>query len=169
MSYLQRTLIEHETVVYQCRPHPVVFAPALGWLLIMTVILLAGPSLPISSLPAFFGWPLYVDAAAIALVIAVFMALSGFITYRASKYCVTSKRVIMKMGMIKRISFEIFLDKIESIHVDQTLPGRLLGYGQISVVGTGGSHDPFQDIPNPLEFRNAVQTQIERYEHPGNA
>ena len=71
----------------------------------------------------------------------------------------------MKTGLIQRYSLELFLDKIEAIYVDQTILGRLLNYGVIIVVGTGGSKDLFTNVPNPLEFRRMVQQQIDTYTH----
>jgi len=52
------------------------------------------------------------------------------------------------------------LGKVEGIGVDQTLFGRLLDYGTITVTGTGGTKEPFTNIAAPLEFRRQVQGQI---------
>jgi hypothetical protein len=35
-----------------------------------------------------------------------------------------------------------------------------LGYGTITVVGTGGTKEAFRLISNPLEFRRQVQASI---------
>ena len=68
----------------------------------------------------------------------------------------------MKVGFIRRNSLEIFLHKIESVYVEQSLFGRIFNYGVIVIAGTGGSKDPFPFIPNPLLFRRKVQEQIEK-------
>jgi uncharacterized membrane protein YdbT with pleckstrin-like domain len=52
------------------------------------------------------------------------------------------------------------LNKVESIQVNQDILGRILGYGSITVSGTGGTKDPFHKIDAPLEFRKKVQEQI---------
>jgi uncharacterized membrane protein YdbT with pleckstrin-like domain len=68
--------------------------------------------------------------------------------------------VILKTGFIKKKTAEMFLAKIESVAVDQTIPGRVFGYGTIVIRGTGGSLEPFPDISAPLEFRRQIQEQI---------
>ena len=49
------------------------------------------------------------------------------------------------------------LAKIESVNVDQSMLGRLLGYGTIVIRGTGGTKEPFADIAQPLAFRKKFQ------------
>jgi len=51
---------------------------------------------------------------------------------------------------------------VESIEVSETAIGRVLGYGTIVVIGTGGTSEPFHKIARPLEFRSQVQQQIEK-------
>ena len=47
--------------------------------------------------------------------------------------------------------------KVESVNVDQGIIGRILGYGTITVIGTGGTREPFHYISRPLDFRKAFQ------------
>ena len=78
------------------------------------------------------------------------------IDWLTSEFAVTNKRVIIKVGLIARRTVEIQLPKIESIGVDQGIMGRIFGYGNIVVVGTGGTKEPFRAIADPLGFRKAV-------------
>lgn len=82
------------------------------------------------------------------------------ITYLTSEFAVTNKRVVIKVGFVQRNSFEVLLNKVESILVEQGIVGRMLGYGTLVVIGTGGSREEFDYIANPLEFRRQVQSQI---------
>jgi hypothetical protein len=43
-------------------------------------------------------------------------------------------------------------DKVESVDVDQTLLGRIFGYGTLIVRGTGGSLEPIRTIGDPLDL-----------------
>jgi hypothetical protein len=61
------------------------------------------------------------------------------------------------------------LAKIESISVDQSLAGRMFGFGTIVVRGTGGTPEPFATIAHPLEFRRRVQEQIDKLPEGGTA
>lgn len=77
-----------------------------------------------------------------------------------SEFGVTNKRVVIKTGLISRETLEMNLQKIESVRVDQSVLGRLLGYGDIIIVGTGGTHEIFQDIAAPTQFRRAFQEMV---------
>ncbi len=84
-------------------------------------------------------------------------ALAAAITYRTSELLITNRRVLIKVGLISRRTTEMFINKIESIAVDQGIFGRLCDFGTVTIRGTGGSSEPFAMIGHPLEFRNHVQ------------
>ena len=80
-----------------------------------------------------------------------------FIAMSTSEFAITSKRIIIKVGLISRRTLEMNLSKIESVHVDQGILGRLLGYGTVVITGSGGTREGFAYIINPLEFRKQFQ------------
>lgn len=90
--------------------------------------------------------------------------LLPWLEYRSSEYAVTTKRVIMKVGWLSRRVLELNLHKIESVNVDQSLMGRLLNFGRVTVIGTGGTRETFDGIASPLAFRKAFQEQESRFE-----
>jgi len=49
------------------------------------------------------------------------------------------------------------LTKIETVNVDQTVMGRILNYGSITIIGTGGTKETFHNIARPMAFRRAFQ------------
>ena len=73
-----------------------------------------------------------------------------------TKVAVTDQRVIYKRGLIRRHTVEMNLDKIESVDVDQSIVGRLFGYGTITIRGTGQAVEPLRDMADPLQFRSAI-------------
>ncbi|MDD2986491.1 PH domain-containing protein [Flavobacterium sp.] len=73
------------------------------------------------------------------------------------EFAITNKRVIIKTGLISRKTFEMNHSKIESVNVDQSIMGRILGYGTIGIVGSGGTREVFPNIKNPLAFRKKFQ------------
>ena len=75
----------------------------------------------------------------------------------SDEFAITNKRVIIKTGLISRKTFEMNLSKIESVNVDQSIMGRILGYGTIRIVGSGGTKEEFPNIQKPLEFRKKFQ------------
>ena len=73
------------------------------------------------------------------------------------EFAITNKRVIIKTGLISRKTFEMNHSKIESVNVDQGILGRILGYGTIRIVGSGGTREVFPNIRKPLDFRKKFQ------------
>jgi uncharacterized membrane protein YdbT with pleckstrin-like domain len=99
-------------------------------------------------------------ALGIAAVIFALLALSSFlrafIRRVTTELAVTDQRVIYKAGLIARHTLEMNRSKVESVDVDQTILGRVFGYGTVRVRGTGGSLEPMHDIDNPLSFRSHI-------------
>lgn len=69
------------------------------------------------------------------------------------EFAITNKRIIIKTGFISRETLEMNHSKIESVNVEQGILGRILGYGTIRIVGSGGTRQSFTNILDPLAFR----------------
>lgn len=83
--------------------------------------------------------------------------IGPFVRAATSEFAITNKRVIIKVGLISRRTLEINLSKIESVNVDQNIWGRIFGYGNLTVIGTGGTRETFNTISRPMEFREKFQ------------
>jgi uncharacterized membrane protein YdbT with pleckstrin-like domain len=146
VSYIDRNLIAGERVVYRTHLHWLVLLPPL----LFSVVIL----LPLA-------WYLTGDYRAYAwipLLLAFLLMLPALVRRQSSDFAVTNKRVMMKSGVFTTHSVELMLNKIEAISVNQSFIGRLFGYGDIVVTGSGGTHEAFSRIQGPLEFRRAVQS-----------
>ena len=162
MRYVDRNLTAGETIVYETRLHWIVMLRSIIEAIIL--ILLAGGVLYYT----FNGTAASTDqvhlmegGAAVLLVLAVILLIAGSIRRNATEMAVTNHRVIIKVGLVGRRTVEMLLSKIESIEVKENGLGRMLGYGTIVVIGTGGTPEPFTRIAQPLQFRSMVQQQIE--------
>ena len=150
MSSLDDQLLAGERIVYRSRSHWILFAAPI-------LVALAGIALGITlQLTAHDYW--YVGAALVG--VALILALPPTLRYLSSDFAVTDKRVLARRGLVRRDSLETLLSKIEGIDVEQNLWGRILGYGTLTITGTGGTHESMACIPRPLEFRRQVQGQI---------
>src|SRR4051812_24781950 len=159
MGYIDRNLIEGETVVYDARPHWVLYLKPM----ILTVIFLAIAAAlfylaPESSNPD--STLLMRRIGGVLIGLAIIPVIVGAFRRSAREYAVTNKRVVMQIGVVSRTTEEVFLNKIESVGVDQTVMGRMLGYGTVTIRGTGGSFEPFERVSAPLELRRQIQEQI---------
>ncbi|HET8541292.1 MAG TPA: PH domain-containing protein [Anaeromyxobacter sp.] len=101
-------------------------------------------------------WTIFVSLKAL---LTLFVA--PLVARATSEFAVTNRRVIIKVGLVSRRTIELNLEKVESIGVEQTVLGRILAYGTIVVVGTGGTKEPFRGIADPMGFRRAVNEATE--------
>jgi len=83
--------------------------------------------------------------------------IAPLIEFSTSEFAITDKRVIIKVGLISRRTLEMNINKIESVNVNQGVLGRMLGYGTIVVIGTGGTKEHFSAISDPMTFRKKFQ------------
>jgi uncharacterized membrane protein YdbT with pleckstrin-like domain len=141
MSYVDNSLIPGEEVAFRTRLHFIIFVGP---------IFLVGISIVLFG----YGAP---PAAETVLVIGIVWGLVKYVDYASSEFAVTNKRVIIKVGVLRRRTVEMLNAKVEAVAVNQGILGRIFGYGNIVVTGTGGTNEPFNGISSPLEFRRAVQ------------
>jgi len=91
-----------------------------------------------------------------AAALGVLVLAVAAIRRASTELVLTDRRIIAKRGFIARETIEMNLAKVESLHVSQGLAGRMLGYGDITVVGTGSSLEPLRGISGPLELRRKL-------------
>jgi uncharacterized membrane protein YdbT with pleckstrin-like domain len=142
-NYVESNLIAGEQIVYQTRLHPIVFLPAAA-------VVIAGIGVGAAYNPA---------GGLGMLVMGVALAIGAWIRQWASEFAVTNRRIIAKVGFISARTIDINMSKVESVEVDQNIFASLFNYGTITVIGTGGTKEPFDLIDDPLAFRRAVQSQ----------
>lgn len=160
MKYIDNNLLKDEKVIYATHPHWIVFGSTTTSLFFAVVIYFYGQSNPAFH-TTIFGYALYEIFSIFLILYAVYLGLFAAIRYWTSEYGITDKRVIMKVGWIQRDAFETFLTRTEGIKVFQSVLGRILNYGTITVIGTGGTADSFRQVPNPLQFRHIIQEQLD--------
>lgn len=146
MSYVDNHLLPNETVTYRTTLHwKVYLGPVLLSAFVCAPLMVFGlrsEHKPVAALPA---------------VVALALLGAAFIKRSSSEFAVTNKRVIVKVGVLQTRSVELLLGKVEAITVTQGLIGKMLGYGQIVITGSGGTKEPFDGIQSPFDFRRAVQ------------
>lgn len=151
MSYVSETLLPGEKLVWMGKVH---------WIVMMTGLITLG-------LAAYLTFSLYQGV--VGFVLGIFGAISfakGVIYYFTTELAITDRRVIAKFGFISRVTFELNLNRVTSLTVDQPILGRLLNYGSISVIGMGGSYAPIHNIIDPLKFRRLVLGEVEIRDTP---
>ena len=151
--YIDEILQPGEKVLYSTNAHWIFYFPAIvAWivalaLLIVSVTVAAGiPALVLTCLAA----------AGVVAIAALYWTIRGWFHRLTTETDVTDRRVVHKTGFINRRTFEIALDKIESVDVDQTILGRILNYGDVTIMGVGEGRQRIATIASPLAFRSAI-------------
>lgn len=102
----------------------------------------------------------------ICLPISALLLLYAWLKIRTTEMGITSKRIIRKSGLIVRNTDEIRLSKVESVSVKQGLLGRIFGYGDVIISGSGGNDAVMKGVRDPLVFRRAVDDACEQKNKP---
>ena len=150
MRYVRRVLQPGETIVYATQLHPVIYWRAVLLLIIAVILAAAAWKTADNNSLSLALW----IAAAIFGLLTLSSALRALIRRASTELAVTDQRVIYKTGLLGRHTLEMARAKVESVTVDQTLSGRMSGYGTVTVRGVGSAFEPIRNIADPLTFRN---------------
>jgi uncharacterized membrane protein YdbT with pleckstrin-like domain len=158
MSYVDRVIQPGEVLVYRAALHWVLYLPSVSTVIVGAAIAIAGWwSGGSSANGGLAALRFAILGVGVIVLCAGLLALAGaFIRRHSTEVAVTSKRVIYKTGIIRRLTSELSVEKIETVLVEQGLLGRLLNYGTVIVRGTGGGLEPVANIEDPLSFRSKL-------------
>ena len=152
MSYVQEVLQPGEELRYQAAIHWVTYLHGIAWLLAALIVWIMVPA----------SWREGYVVTAVVIILAaagVFLLARAWFNAWITEIAVTNRRVIYKRGFISRTTAEMQMDKIESVEVDQSILGRILDYGKVTVLGTGigtGLERITEPIAAPLKLRNHI-------------
>jgi uncharacterized membrane protein YdbT with pleckstrin-like domain len=154
VSYIDRIVKPGETVLVRARPHWIIFLGAIAPL-VLAVGLAIWARLSAQSQ---ISLALYIGAAVLA-VVGLTTLFGRMLTWATTEFGVTNHRVIVKRGLLSLHTVEMNVDKVESVDVDQTILGRMFGFGTVTIHGIGARWDPIPQITDPLGFRSAITSQ----------
>lgn len=140
MGYIDSNLLADEKVVYRARLHWIIFWKPCAIILLGVIFLFLQPIIGM-----------------VVLAVGFLALIPPVIDYGTSEFGVTNRRVIIKVGFLRRRTLELLLRHVEAISVEQSVMGRILNYGSITLTGTGGVKEAFANISKPLEFRRRIQ------------
>ena len=152
--YIEEILQPGEKVLYSTNEHWMYFLPAIAAWVVVAVFLVLWRLVASDGLE----WVCLALAGMAGLAALYFTATAWFHRW-TTETDVTNLRVVHKTGFIKRRTFEISLDKVESVDVDQSILGRLMNYGDLTIRGSGEGMQTISTIASPLAFRNAITTR----------
>ena len=148
MSYVQRVLQPGEQVRHVSSIHWIVYWPGVAVALLAVVAYWLSET---RFLPGIWRYTAY----ALALV-AVVLLIQQWFEWWITEIAVTDRRVIYKKGLIRRETNEMNMDKVESVQINQSIFGRMLDYGDVTILGTGEGFKTLRTIARPIELRNSI-------------
>ncbi len=159
MGFIDRNLMDGEQVVYRTRLHWAIFL----WQITLVVVLVAATIVVAAT--ASDQRLAYIPL--ILLGVVILSGLGNYVRYLTTEFGITTHRVLVKVGLLTIRSTEVLLPKVEAVQIEQSIGGRILNYGTITITGTGGTHEVFPMVEAPYELRNQVQLQLSRPQPPG--
>ncbi len=151
MSYVRSALQPGETIIVIGRLHWIIYRWAI-LSLVAGVLLVWGE---------YMLWPhqdglMKITALACAVLFVATSAYAWFIRW-ITEFAVTNRRVILSRVFIARSTEEMNLEKVETVDVNQSVLGRILGYGTLWITGTGGTNNiEVLRMAKPFALRNAI-------------
>jgi hypothetical protein len=162
VGYVDRTLATGERVLHRASLHWVIFVGPVIVALIGFSVLYIG-ALPTFADPSFRLGARFCGS--FLVVIAILREAKSLLDYFTTEVAATTRRFVVKRGWVRRSVIEMNAGQLESIIIDQSILGRIFGYGTIVVAGTGSGIDPVRCVAQPLEVRKAANQIGRGYQH----
>lgn len=156
MGFPQRILDDDEEIVLDMRPHwrrlalPVILVPVVVGL--ASYLWFIAPSGTIQQ-------PLRYLVGAAALAVLARWSLWRWLTWRATRYVMTTRRVLVRTGVVSRNGRDVPLTRVNDVSFSHTVVERLFGSGTLVVESAGERGQlALVDVPHV----EAVQRELYR-------
>ncbi len=149
--YIDDILQPGEKVLYSTNAHWIFYWPAIAAWIVAAVLLVLSRATITEGIVL-----LCLSAAGVVALAALYWTFMAWFHRWTTETDVTNLRVVHKTGFIKRRTFEMSLDKVESVDVNQSILGRILNYGDVTIMGVGEGRETIRTIASPLAFRNFI-------------
>jgi uncharacterized membrane protein YdbT with pleckstrin-like domain len=151
MRYIDEILQPDEKVLYSTNAHWMFYLPAImAWIGAIVLLVLSRWTTTEGIVL------LCLAASAVVAIAALYWTAKAWFHRWTTETDVTNLRVVHKTGFIQRRTFEMSLDKVESVDVNQSILGRILNYGDVTILGVGEGKETISTIASPLAFRNYI-------------
>jgi len=149
--YIDDILQPGEKLLYASNLHWIVYWKAiLAWIVACTLLVLSRTTLT-ENLILF-----YLASASVVALAALYWSVRAWFQRWTTETDVTNLRVVHKTGFITRKTFEISVDKVASVEVEQGILGRILNYGDVVIENMGNDNQKIETIASPLAFRSNI-------------
>jgi uncharacterized membrane protein YdbT with pleckstrin-like domain len=149
--YIDEILQPGEKVLYSTNAHWIFYLRAIAAWIVAAVLLALSRATITEGIVL-----LCLSGSGVVALAALYWTFTAWFHRWTTETDVTNLRVVHKTGFIKRRTFEMSLDKVESVDVNQSILGRILNYGDVTILGVGEGRETISTIASPLAFRNFI-------------
>jgi len=164
MGFIEDNLMKDEHVNYEAQLHPIVFWEPIAIFIVGLLCLFIPFERVDNPWLVDHAWLVRVLLMLLLWVIAIIRAIE---VHGGKRYVVTNRRLIFKRGIIRRRSHELLLRKCEGVQTEQSIMGRILGYGSVTVT-TGEVTNPYAYTREPMRFSAMINQMIDSLQPPSN-
>jgi uncharacterized membrane protein YdbT with pleckstrin-like domain len=159
--YIDEILQPGERVLYSTNAHWMFFLPAIAAWVLAAVLFFLSRSTTTEGLVL-----LYLVGSGLVALAALYWTVAAWFQRWTTETDVTNFRIVHKTGFIKRRTFEMSVDKVESVDVNQSILGRIMNYGDVTIMGVGEGRETIRSVDSPLAFRNSITVRPAGAHHP---
>jgi uncharacterized membrane protein YdbT with pleckstrin-like domain len=162
MPYPKKLLNPHEEVAVDLHPHWWYYAKPAALLLLAIVVgiltLTIGPDGGAGR--TILNW-----LSLILLLVAIVWLIGRYSKWATTNFVITSDRLIFRQGVFAKSGVEIPLERVNTVHFDQSVFERIVGAGDL-VIESGGEdgQQNFTDIRSPDKVQQAIHAQKEEHD-----
>lgn len=162
MPYPKKLLNDYETVAVDLHPHWWYFSQPVGAMIasiilgVVTLIFVDGDS----GLSTPLRWLVLLLIIGTAIWVVV-----RYLKWMTTNFVITSDRLIFRSGVLAKMGIEIPLERVNTVHFNQTIFERMTGSGDL-LIESGGEdgQQRFTDIRRPDRVQNLIHSQMEENE-----
>lgn len=162
---MRRRLIDGEQVLISCRPH----SRVLLWPLAVGLVLIILTAAALGRLQEsqYYSWapnlpslrqPAIVLLLTAVILIEVSYPIRRLLSWAATRYVLTSHRLVIRKGNLGRRTTDYYFIQTESLHLKQKLRQRMVGSGDIQVQMASGALHTISEVPFVAEFLAEAQS-----------
>jgi uncharacterized membrane protein YdbT with pleckstrin-like domain len=145
VAYPEDLLTADEQVVVHKHPHwKLVLVPILVLLLVVALGSFLG-ALVASQPWAAWAW---LGLVVVGAVLVIWLTVVPVIRWRTTHFVITTRRVLVREGVLARHGIDIPMSRINSVQFRHTLLERLLGCGTLIIESASDEPLEFDDIPD---------------------
>ncbi|HET9546588.1 MAG TPA: PH domain-containing protein [Desertimonas sp.] len=154
MPYPKKLLNDYEELAVDLHPH---------WLYFVEVVLALVAAIVLGVVLVAIDAPNEVRWIALFLIIACAVwVVVRYLKWTTTNFVITSDRVIFRHGVFAKTGIEIPLERVNSVHFNQTIIERIVGAGDLLIEsGSEGGQQRFTDVHNPDRIQNLIHSQME--------